>query len=262
MKKIPAIIMICLLFSLTLSSCKANEEIKDNLQKAKENLKESQDEMQKVEGEKEELQTNLNELTDEINSLESQVEVLSSELLAANELIDENESVPMSSTGYLNTALEVIEAIASNDFELVATYVHPALGVRFTPYPNIDMINDIVFTSTQMNTIATNTSLYLWGAYDGSGEPINLTFADYYDEFVYDEEFANFQILGNNTIAMTGNLIDNQLSAYPTANFVDFHFPGFDPQYSGMDWVTLRLVFEEISGVWYLVGVVHGQWTI
>jgi hypothetical protein len=29
-----------------------------------------------------------------------------------------------------------------------------------------------------------------------------------------------------------------------------------------MDWQSLRLVFEETAGNWYLVGIVHDQWTI
>jgi hypothetical protein len=29
-----------------------------------------------------------------------------------------------------------------------------------------------------------------------------------------------------------------------------------------MDWRSLRLVFEEQGGSWYLVGIVHDQWTI
>jgi hypothetical protein len=29
-----------------------------------------------------------------------------------------------------------------------------------------------------------------------------------------------------------------------------------------MDWESLRLVFQEEGGVWYLVGVIHDEWTI
>jgi hypothetical protein len=29
-----------------------------------------------------------------------------------------------------------------------------------------------------------------------------------------------------------------------------------------MDWVSLRLVFLQEDGTWFLVGVVHDQWTI
>jgi len=50
--------------------------------------------------------------------------------------------------------------------------------------------------------------------------------------------------------------------AYPTASFVEFHFTGFDPQYGGIDWSSLRLVFENVGGNWLLIGIVHDGWTI
>jgi hypothetical protein len=37
---------------------------------------------------------------------------------------------------------------------------------------------------------------------------------------------------------------------------------GFDPEYEGMDWRSLRLVFEKKNDIWYLVGIIHDQWTI
>jgi hypothetical protein len=43
---------------------------------------------------------------------------------------------------------------------------------------------------------------------------------------------------------------------------VEYHFSGFVEDYGGMDWVSLRLVFIEEEGSWFLVGIVHDQWTI
>ena len=44
------------------------------------------------------------------------------------------------------------------------------------------------------------------------------------------------------------------------------HFPGFDKKYGGMDWESLRLVFEDATlgggTELMLVGIVHAQWTI
>ena len=37
---------------------------------------------------------------------------------------------------------------------------------------------------------------------------------------------------------------------------------GFEPEYEGIDWKSLTLVFEKDSGDCYLVGIIHGQWTI
>ena len=44
--------------------------------------------------------------------------------------------------------------------------------------------------------------------------------------------------------------------------FVDFSIPGLDAANGGMDWCSLRLVFEPGDTQWLLVGIIHGQWTI
>ena len=59
-----------------------------------------------------------------------------------------------------------------------------------------------------------------------------------------------------------GNTLNNIAQVYPNGEFVEFHFTGFDTQYEGMDWTSLRLVFEENNGTWFLIGIVHDQWTI
>ena len=43
--------------------------------------------------------------------------------------------------------------------------------------------------------------------------------------------------------------------------FVEYHDPGEDPQYEGMDWRSLRLVMVPDGEDWRLVGVVHAEWT-
>jgi len=166
-------------------------------------------------------------------------------------------------SGYLmQTALDVAVILKNQDMDTLATFVDPVKGLRFTPYSYIDTATNQTFTAAQIPTLLADTSTYLWGAYDGSGDPIQLKPQDYYDKFVYDVDFANPNLIGNNVAIGTGNMINNMSMAYPSASFVEFHFTGFDPQYAGLDWRSLRLVFEQTGGIWYLVGIVHDQWTI
>ena len=43
--------------------------------------------------------------------------------------------------------------------------------------------------------------------------------------------------------------------------FIDYHFSGFDQKLNGMDWVSLRLVFEKQNGQYFIVAIIHDQWT-
>jgi len=181
----------------------------------------------------------------------------------AKQLADlKRETGQTASSPVLKTAMAAAERLKGKDMAGLARYVHPEKGVRFTPYSHVSPSNDKVFTAEQLTPLLGSSQIYRWGVYDGSGEPIELNFRGYYDKFVYDVDFANPEIIGNNKIIGTGNSINNIAEAYPSGAFVEFHFTGFDPQYGGMDWRSLSLVFEKHNEIWFLVGIVHGQWTI
>jgi hypothetical protein len=160
-------------------------------------------------------------------------------------------------------ASEAIMALKDGDMDALSSLVHPDSGVRFSPYATVQDRDggDLVFSAGEVPSLLTDSTVYNWGTYDGSGMPIELTFRQYYEEFVYDVDFVRPDVVGFNERVGQGNSIDNIASAYPDAVMVEYHFEGFDPEYAGMDWRSLRLVFEEKGGGWYLVGVVHDQWT-
>jgi len=155
----------------------------------------------------------------------------------------------------------VVESLRDRDLQKLENYVHPIQGVRFSPYTYVSD-TDLVFKAEDIPSLFDNPNVYLWGVYDGSGKPIDMTFQQYFDRFVYDQDFANANQIGYNQILGSGNLIDNSHDYYPGAVIVEYYFPGFDPDLQGMDWKSLRLVFQELQDQWYLVGVIHSEWTI
>jgi len=155
-----------------------------------------------------------------------------------------------------------IQAIKDKDMEKLASVVHPSKGVLFSPYSHIELGKHNVFMKEQLKGLLDSDQKYYWGEYDGSGEPIELTFKEYYDRFVYNHDFANAEKVAFNIIQQWGNTIVNFSEVYPEGKFMDYSFSGFDPGYDGMDWASLRLVFEEYNGQWYLVCIAHGEWTI
>lgn len=144
----------------------------------------------------------------------------------------------------------------------MAEYVHPDKGVRFTPYTYVSTEHDVVFYPEAARNLFSDENQYLWGSYDGTGWDILLTPAEYYDRFVYSHDFANAPQVGYNEFLSFGNMLENQFEVYPDAVIVEYYFPGFEAQYEGMDWKSLRLVFEQHQGSWKLVGIIHNEWTI
>lgn len=172
-----------------------------------------------------------------------------------------SEAKQVNSSSLLPVALDVVNALKHKDMNAISSCIHSTAGVRFSPYGHIDVQHDLQFSTSQLPSLWSSTEVYQWGVYDGSGDPIQLTFQDYFDRFVYDVDFANPHMIGNNVVVGAGNMINNIQQAYPNGPFVEFHFTGFDPQYSGMDWRSLRLVFEQENGQWKLVGIIHDEWT-
>ena len=216
--------------------------------------------------EKETLQAQLEEKDMEIESLQTEILSLEEELeqlqTAPPEEPVEMSNGPTPGDSLLTTAIEVIELIEDMAISDLEVYVHPSLGVRFSPYDYVDLQNDIVIQAAQFQNLVNSPTVHNWGEFDGTGDPIDMTFDYYYDRFIYDVDFANPEMIGNNYKIGTGNIINNVDTEYPNAEFVEFHFTGFDPQYEGMDWKSLKLVFEDYNGAWYLVGIIHGEWTI
>lgn len=159
-------------------------------------------------------------------------------------------------------AMEVLTAIKDYDMVKLADAIHPDKGVRFSPYGYVDVESDLVFTAQEVKNLSSDSKKYLWGYYDGSGEPITLKFSDYYKRFIYDADFVNAEQVGYNKALGHGNTLNNSFEVYKNSIIVEYYFSGLDPKYEGMDWRSLRLVFEKKNDIWYLVGIIHDEWTI
>ncbi|PKM67523.1 MAG: hypothetical protein CVU95_07375 [Firmicutes bacterium HGW-Firmicutes-2] len=247
-RKILWILMLITLLTLTACNNSANQ------------ISEIKIELETLKAVNSQLESELLVKDDEILSLEETVAVLEADIMVLEQGNATNSSGPSSSIN--STSADVIEAMSQQDFAILSTFIHPTQGVRFTPYTYVDTASDVVFTSTQVANMAVDTSIILWGAYDGTGDPIQMTALDYFDTFVYDEDYMNPQIMGFNTTVHFGNMIDNVEDIYPNGDYIEYHFTGFDSAYEGMDWSSLTLVYEEVGSVWYLVGVINHQWTI
>lgn len=160
------------------------------------------------------------------------------------------------------TAENLMNAIKNKDTKTIIDYVHPIKGIRFTPYTTVSLDKDLNISKDDMTNFFEDKNLYTWGNYDGSGEEIKLTPSQYYEKFIYSEDFINKAKIGFNSVLSSGNMIENQFDVYENAIVVEYYIPEINPGYGGLDWQSLRLVFEEYEGSWKLVGIIHNQWTI
>lgn len=172
-------------------------------------------------------------------------------------LLDVSDNTPL-----LERAGQVLEALKAKDYTALAQRVHPQLGVTLTPYSTVDPSLDNVLSRSQVARLAEDQEKRIWGLYDGSGEPIRCTGIEYFNRYVFNADYTEAPQVGIDTVLISGNALENVADAYEDARFVEYHFPGIDPKMEGFDWCSLKLVFQVWNNDWYLVGLVHGEWTI
>ncbi|MGV3546463.1 MAG: hypothetical protein ACO1N4_05325 [Pedobacter sp.] len=163
----------------------------------------------------------------------------------------------------INTiASEILTTLKAKDYKAFAAYFHPIEGVVFSPYGFIDTKTAKKLTKAAFLKLIDEHGSVTWGSYDGSGETIRLTAQQYIDKFVYNADYINAEKTSYNQVIGKGSSINNLNQIFPQHPFVEYHFNGVDKKYEGMDWTSLRLVFKPHQGTYFLVAVVHDQWTI
>ena len=176
--------------------------------------------------------------------------------LPTPEPLDIEEDAPL-----LDRAELALERLREEDYPALAALVHPVKGVTLTPFSTVSPGCDRTLTPAQVSGLAGDEETYVWGVMDGSGAPIRATAEEYFHRFVYNEDYAQAPDSAVDSVLLSGNALENVADAYPDARFVDYTFPGLDPELEGFDWCSLKLVFEPWENDWYLVGLVHGEWT-
>lgn len=157
---------------------------------------------------------------------------------------------------------QILNTTKNRDYKKLAGFIHPVFGVRFSPYAYVDTTSNVKFTAEQFIDQIKKSDKVNWGSYDGSGEPILLTIDDYFSKFVYNADFLNAEKTSINKMIGSGNSLNNLEKVYKNCDYTESYFSGFDKKYEGMDWCSIRLVFKKHKNQFYLVGIVHDQWTI
>lgn len=175
---------------------------------------------------------------------------------------------PKAPTSLAELAEVVRVAFTERDGETLARHAS-AHGVRFSPYAWVSPEEDVVLSPSELRSAFEDPKVRTWGTYDGRGDSIDLAFADYVKTFVTPDAF----VPGNRVTSEkhsaknlghmgSGHTKSNVHETYPDATWIELYVPGRNPDFEGMDWVRLALVFVREGGTQKLRAVVHDEWTI
>ncbi|MFA6276780.1 MAG: hypothetical protein WC622_08525 [Pedobacter sp.] len=159
------------------------------------------------------------------------------------------------------TGRQVLIFLKENNFQELTKYFSSD-GVRFSPYGFIDTTKSKKLTPEDFLESIHKKWVLTWGSLDGTGDPIKLTVPAYLKKFAYNADYLNAEAVAYDEIIKQGNSLNNLTTIYPNHHFIDYYFSGFDQKNKGMDWTSLRLVFEKEDGQYFLIAIIHDQWTI
>jgi hypothetical protein len=185
-------------------------------------------------------------------------------LLKVKNFQDSIRSVKRKDSILLKTTQNILTLLKNKNYLAFANYIHPVEGIRFSPYGFVDTIHDSKLSKQKfINQVREPVQdMIVWGEFDGTGDPIQMTLNNYMQRFVYDVDFVKPEKRSVNEFIGGGNSLNNLESVYRNCDFTESHFSGFDKKYGGMDWKSLRLVFKVRDRKFWLVGIVHDEWTI
>ncbi len=157
----------------------------------------------------------------------------------------------------------VVAAIDEMRWSDLAALAHPRHGVRFAPYGYVDTADTRRLSPDEVAVLGEDTQVRHWGTADGTGDPMDFTFPEYYSSHLYAREFRDAARGSPGEIIERGNSLVNIEEVFPWdgVTFVEYHVEGTE-QYGGMDWGSLRVVLLLEDGRWYLIGLLNDRWTV
>ncbi|MDR1156994.1 MAG: hypothetical protein LBK75_01605 [Oscillospiraceae bacterium] len=169
--------------------------------------------------------------------------------------------VSTSSAALVENAFTVVNCLKQEDFAKLADWVHPEKGILFVPYSTVLPERNLLFTAAEVRRFASDKNVYIWGVTDGEGAPIQSTPVDFFRRYLNNRDYTQASVVGVNTLIKTGNATENVAEAFPEARFVELNISMLDPAQEGLDWSSLKIVFENVRGAYKVVAIIHSQWT-
>ncbi|NLW48214.1 MAG: hypothetical protein GXY86_12885 [Firmicutes bacterium] len=157
---------------------------------------------------------------------------------------------------------QVITALKNRDLNQLASLVHPEKGVRFSPFSYVNTSSDRVVPQKKIKYLLKDPQKHIWGHNDSDGLTINMSSKEYFDNYVFDSDYANADEVNYNATIGRSLTVSNIFEIYPRSIIVEFGKDHSGPNTRGEDWRSIKLVFEKNGvGKWFLVGIVHDRWT-
>jgi hypothetical protein len=158
----------------------------------------------------------------------------------------------------------VVTLLAHADYAALGAHTCAPGGLAFAPYArNLEVLAPVRLTADEVQQFAQSQSKRVWGRYDGTGAPIELTPMAYHAEFIYDVDYrkrARVSVRTPSQLSADADL-SALASAFPQAGLVIYRDPG-SPRNAYKDARELIMVVRASGKQWCLQALAHSEDTI
>lgn len=160
----------------------------------------------------------------------------------------------------LEESADIFSYLENGEFAKLAEKVDPLEGVTFTIFADFvktDNYGGTPVTLTKDEIVNSLDKQFVWGQGDG-GPPIEVTFREYVQEYLLKrvgDKITYETITFNESAFVFSGVLNTIHKNYPNAKYVEYYASGEN----GNDrlFQSIRFVFEEREGTWYLIGIVR-----
>jgi len=150
--------------------------------------------------------------------------------------------------------------LENSEFAKLSEKVDPIEGVTFTIFADFiktDNYGGTPVTLTKDEIMDSLDKQFVWGQGDG-GPPIEVTFREYVQDYLLKREGDKITyetITFNESAFVFAGVLNTIHKNSPNAKYVEYYAPGEDGNERLFQ--SIRFVFEEREGTWYLIGLVR-----
>ncbi len=155
---------------------------------------------------------------------------------------------------------QVMACLKKKDWVELAKYTSSKEQILFYPYGFIDTSIAKSFAPNLLAMVEESGKKVYWANYDGSGEPMDLTVKNYVKQYINDKDYVKADTIRANKMVEIGNSPNNIDKVFKNAEYVEYFVKGTGAT-AEHNWSSLRLVYRKTGEHYFLIGVIHNQWT-
>ena len=216
-----------------------------------------------------------NVVNDEHDNIKEKEEEIREQLNKELQQIENEKKQVIESNGLRTKLLKdteiIYRALEQLDYETIASMVHPQLDVTFALYADYGnpaatgSINGgpyISFSREQL--LENNDQIYMFGTHYAAGPEINYEMS--LNEYIYDVLIYHYdkllpirEISYNEQLYPRGGIINTIHQYYPEAKYVEYYRYESEESinYDPISTQSLRFVYQDYEGEWYLTAIVR-----